>query len=246
MIPFCNIYSTFLQRAYDQIIHDVALQNLQVVLCLDRGGLVGEDGATHHGAYDLVYLRCIPNMIISAPLNEEELRNLMFTAQLPGKGPFAIRYPKGRGVMPEWKTPFRELEIGKGIQLREGNEVAVLSTGHPGNFVTEACRELEKENIRPAHYHFTFVKPLDEDLLHGIFKQFKKIITVEDGAVSGGFGSAILEFMGEHEYEASVKRLGIPDKFIEQGKNEELHHECGYDADGIIKAVKIKIGIRER
>jgi 1-deoxy-D-xylulose-5-phosphate synthase len=244
MIPFCNIYSTFLQRAYDQIIHDVALQNLQVVFCLDRGGLVGEDGATHHGAYDLAYLRCIPNLTIAAPLNEEELRNLLFTAQLPGKGPFAIRYPKGRGVMPKWKTPFRELTIGKGIRISEGKDVAVLSTGHPGNFVISASVELEKENIRPAHYHFIFVKPLDEELLHEIFSQFKKIITVEDGAVSGGFGSAILEFMGDHNYSASVTRLGIPDKFIEQGKNEELHRECGYDTEGIIKAVKNKIGIK--
>jgi 1-deoxy-D-xylulose-5-phosphate synthase len=238
MIPFCNIYSTFLQRAYDQIIHDVALQNLQVVFCLDRGGLVGEDGATHHGAYDLAYLRCIPNMTVAAPLNEEELRNLMFTAQLPDKGPFAIRYPKGRGVMPEWKTPFRELTIGKGIRIREGKNIAVLSTGHPGNFVISAYQELEKENILPAHYHFTFVKPLDKELLHEVFSRFKRIITVEDGTVSGGFGSAILEFMSDNNYEARVKRLGIPDKFIEQGKNEELHHECGYDTEGIIRAVK--------
>jgi len=238
MIPFCNIYSTFLQRAYDQIIHDVALQNLPVVFCLDRGGLVGEDGATHHGAYDLAYLRCIPNMTIAAPMNEEELRNLMFTAQLPGKGPFAIRYPKGRGVMHEWKTTMKEMEVGKGLIIKEGKEVAVLSTGHPGNFVKEAFAELEKEGIQPAHFHFPYVKPLDEELLHEVFKNFSRIVTVEDGTVMGGFGSAVVEFMSDHGYSARVKRLGVPDKFIEQGKNEELHHECGYDAAGIMKAVK--------
>ena len=237
MIPFCNIYSTFLQRAYDQIIHDVALQKLNVVFCLDRGGLVGEDGATHHGAYDLTYLRCIPNMTIAAPLNEEELRNLMFTAQLPCKGPFAIRYPKGRGVMPQWKTPFREMTVGKAIKISEGRDVAILSTGHPGNFVIEACLRMKESGLQPAHYHFPFVKPLDEDMLNEIFKQFKRIVTVEDGTVVGGFGSSILEFMSDHAYEAKLKRLGVPDKFIEQGKNEELHHECGYDAEGIAKAV---------
>ena len=238
MIPFCNIYSTFLQRAYDQIIHDVALQNLQVVFCLDRGGLVGEDGATHHGAYDLAYLRCIPNMTIAAPMNEEELRSLMYTAQLPGKGPFAIRYPKGRGVMHDWKTPMKEMVVGKGLTIKEGKEVAVLSTGHPGNFVKEACTGLEKEGIMPAHFHLPYVKPLDEELLHEVFKNFKKIVTVEDGTIMGGFGSAVLEFMSDHGYAASIKRLGVPDKFIEQGKNEELHRECGYDAEGIIKTVK--------
>ncbi|MEI8005597.1 MAG: 1-deoxy-D-xylulose-5-phosphate synthase [Bacteroidota bacterium] len=238
MIPFCNIYSTFLQRAYDQIIHDVALQNLPVVFCLDRGGLVGEDGATHHGAYDLAYLRCIPNMTIAAPMNEEELRSLMFTAQLPGKGPFAIRYPKGRGVMHEWKTTMKEMEVGKGLIIKEGKEVAVLSTGHPGNFVKEAFAELENEGIQPAHFHFPYVKPLDEGLLHEVFKNFSRIVTVEDGTVMGGFGSAVVEFMSDHGYSARVKRLGVPDKFIEQGKNEELHHECGYDTAGIIKTVK--------
>ncbi len=237
MIPFCNIYSTFLQRGYDQIIHDVALQNLPVVFCLDRGGLVGEDGATHHGAFDLAFLRCIPNMTISAPMNEEELRNLMFTAQLPGKGPFAIRYPKGRGVIAEWKTPMKEMIVGKGLKIRDGKDVAILSTGHPGNFVKEACLQLEKEGLQPAHYHLPFVKPLDEEILHEVFKTFKRIITVEDGTVLGGFGSAILEFMSDHGYEARLKRLGVPDKFIEQGKNEELHHECGYDAEGIMKTV---------
>lgn len=238
MIPFCNIYSTFLQRAYDQIIHDVALQKLPVVFCLDRGGLVGEDGATHHGVYDLAYLRCIPNMTIAAPINEEELRDLMYTAQLPEKGPFAIRYPKGRGVMPKWKTPFKEMQVGKAHQISEGQNIAILTTGHPGNFAIDACLRMAEQGIPPAHYHFAFVKPLDEDLLHKIFKQFRQIITVEDGTVVGGFGSAILEFMSDHGYEAKIKRLGVPDKFIEQGKNEELHHECGFDAEGIVRAVK--------
>jgi len=237
MIPFCNIYSTFLQRAYDQIIHDVALQNLNVVFCLDRGGLVGEDGATHHGVYDLAYLRCIPNMTIAAPMNEEELRNLMFTAQLPGKGPFAIRYPKGRGVMPEWKIPMKEMPVGKGVRIREGKDIAIISTGHPGNFVVEACKELQQKGLNPAHYNLPYVKPLDEELLHDIFKHFKQIVTVEDGTVSGGFGSAVLEFMSDNGYMAHLKRLGVPDKFIEQGKNEELYHECGFDAEGIVKCV---------
>jgi 1-deoxy-D-xylulose-5-phosphate synthase len=237
-IPFCNIYSTFLQRGYDQVIHDVALQKLHVVLCLDRGGLVGEDGATHHGAFDLVYLRCIPNLTVAAPMNEEELRNMMYTAQLDGAGPFVIRYPKGRGVMPEWKTPFKTLEIGKGRMIRNGNDVAILSIGHPGNFAIEACRLLEQEGISPAHYDLRFLRPLDEELLHGVFRKFKKIITVEDGAVKGGFGSAVIEFMSDHGYHAAVTRLGIPDRFIEQGSNAELHHECGFDAEGIINAVK--------
>jgi 1-deoxy-D-xylulose-5-phosphate synthase len=238
MIPFCNIYSSFLQRAYDQIIHDVALQGLQVVLCLDRGGLVGEDGATHHGVFDLAYLRCIPGITISAPINEEELRNLMYTAQLPGKGPFAIRYPKGRGVMPDWKTPFREMEIGKAIKMLGGKDIAVLSTGHPGNFVRDAFSLLLADGISPAHYHFPFVKPLDEDALHQIFGSFSKILTVEDGTVAGGFGSAILEFMSDHGYTARVRRLGVPDRFVEQGKNEELHRECGFDAEGIATAIR--------
>ncbi|HTX88395.1 MAG TPA: 1-deoxy-D-xylulose-5-phosphate synthase [Bacteroidales bacterium] len=237
-IPFCNIYSTFLQRAYDQIIHDVALQNLRVVFCLDRAGLVGEDGATHHGAFDLSYLRCVPNMTVAAPLNEEELRNMMYTAQLGSKGPFAIRYPRGRGVMTEWKTPLTELEPGKGRMLRDGKDTAIITIGHIGNEAVKACDLLEKEGISVAHFDMRFLKPLDEELLHGIFKKFKKIVTVEDGTLIGGLGTAVIEFMTDHGYQSRVKRLGIPDRFIEQGTLEELHHECGYDAEGIIAAVR--------
>jgi len=237
-IPFCNIYSTFMQRAYDQVIHDVALQNLHVVFCLDRGGLIGEDGATHHGAYDLSFLRCIPNLIVSAPMNEEELRNLMYTAQLDGTGPFAIRYPRGRGVMPDWKTTFRKLEIGKGRMIREGTRAAILTIGHVGNDVITACRELEDAGYDVAHYDMRFLKPLDESLLHEILKKFDKLITVEDGTVVGGLGSAVLEFISDHNYSTAVKRLGIPDQFISQGSMEELHHECGYDVSGIVEAVK--------
>ncbi|MGB3076911.1 MAG: 1-deoxy-D-xylulose-5-phosphate synthase [Chitinophagales bacterium] len=239
LIPFCNVYSTFLQRGYDQVIHDVAIQKLHVVFCLDRGGLVGEDGVTHQGSFDLAYMRILPNMVVSAPMNEEELRNLMYTAQLEkNNGPFSIRYPRGEGVMADWRKPFTELEIGKGRQICNGEEVCILSIGHPGNFAVEACKELRLDDIYPAHYDMRFVKPLDEDLLHEVFKKFKKIITVEDGAVQGGFGSAILEFMNEHHYTAHVKRLGIPDKFIEHGSLKELHHLCGFDADGIMEAVR--------
>ena len=237
-IPFCNIYSTFMQRAYDQIIHDVALQNLHVVFCLDRGGLVGEDGATHHGTYDLAFLRCIPNMTIAAPMNEEELRDLMYTAQLPEMGPFAIRYPKGRGVMPQWKTPFKKLEPGKGRMIHDGRDVAIITIGHVGNYATEACIILEESGISAAHFDLRYLKPLDESLLHDIFSRFTRIITVEDGCIAGGMGSAVLEFMAANGYHAHVVRLGVPDKFIEQGSVGELHHLCGYDAEGIIKAVK--------
>jgi len=236
-IPFCNIYSTFMQRGYDQVIHDVALQKLNVVFCLDRGGLVGEDGATHHGAYDLAYLRCIPNLIVASPMNEEELRNLMFTAQLNNMGPFAIRYPKGRGVMAEWKTPMNRLEIGKGRMIRNGKDAAIITLGHVGNYAVEACDTLEKEDHSVAHYDLRFLKPLDEELLHGIFSKFNIIITVEDGSVMGGMGSAILEFMADHGYTSKVQRLGIPDLFIEQGSVAELHHECGFDTEGIVRAV---------
>ena len=240
-VPFCNIYSTFMQRGYDQVIHDVALQKLNVVFCLDRGGLVGEDGATHHGAYDLVYLRCIPNLIVASPMNEEELRNMMFTAQLKDMGPFAIRYPKGRGVMPKWKTPMVPLVVGKGRIVRDGKDAAIITLGHVGNYVVEACAELEKAGHSVAHYDLRFLKPLDEEMLHKIFSQFKKIITVEDGSVMGGMGSAILEFMADHGYTAKVQRLGIPDQFIEQGSVAELHHECGFDTDGIIRNTSLLI-----
>ena len=239
MRPFCNIYSSFMQRAYDQVIHDVALQNLPVVLCMDRGGLVGDDGATHHGAYDLAYMRCIPNLIVSAPMNEIELRNLMYTAQLEkNKSPFCIRYPRGEGVMLDWKKPFAEIEIGTGRKICDGSSVAVLSIGHVGNFVTEAFKILNAENIFPAHYDMRFVKPLDEKMLHEIFSKFKKVITIEDGTIVGGFGSAVLEWMSENNFAAQVKRLGIPDHFIEHGTPKELQQECGFYVDDVVGAVK--------
>lgn len=237
-IPFCNIYSSFMQRAYDQIIHDVALQKLHVVLCIDRGGLVGEDGPTHHGAYDLAYLRCIPNMIVAAPMNEEELRNMMFTAQLRNNGTFSIRYPKGTGVMPDWETPFTELEIGKGRKIRDGNDAAIITIGHVGNFALEAISKLEKEGYKIALYDMRFVKPLDNMLLYEVFKKFDKVITIEDGTIIGGLGSAVLEFVSDNNYKAKVVRLGIPDSFIEQGTLQQLYNECGYHVNGIIKTVK--------
>lgn len=238
LVPFCNIYSTFMQRAYDQVIHDVALQNLPVVMCLDRGGLVGEDGATHHGVYDLAYFRSIPNLIISAPMNEVELRNLMFTAQLPEGKPFVIRYPRGNGVLVDWKKPFGKIEIGKGKKLTEGKHVAIISIGHPGNFVVSALEILKKEQVLPSHYDIRFLKPIDEELLHDAFKNHKTIITVEDGTIIGGLGSAVLEFMADHGYNAKVIRLGVPDRFIQHATLPELHHECGFDTEGIIKTIK--------
>ena len=239
MRVFCNIYSSFMQRAFDQVVHDVAIQKLPVVLCLDRAGLVGEDGPTHHGCYDISYLRCIPNLIISAPMNEQELRNLMYTAQLDSTGlPFVIRYPRGEGVMPEWKTPLAPIEIGKGRKIKDGKEVAILSFGHPGNFATTAIRNLRSEGIDPAHYDIRFVKPLDEALLHEVFTNYAKIVTVEDGTVVGGFGSAILEFMNANGYKADITILGIPDRLVEHGTLKELHSECAYDAAGIEAAVK--------
>lgn len=242
MVPFCNIYSSFLQRAYDQVIHDVALQNINVVFCIDRGGLVGDDGATHHGFFDLAFMRCIPNMTVSAPMNEEELRNLMYTAQLKDKGPFAIRYPRGNGVMADWRTPFKSIPVGKGRMLREGDDLAILSIGHPGNFAASACIEMEKYNISIAHYDMRFVKPLDEDLLHSVFAKFTNIITIEDGMISGGFGSAVLEFMAANNYRAKLIRLGIPDKFTDQGTLQELYAECGFDKAGIIRTAKKLVG----
>jgi 1-deoxy-D-xylulose-5-phosphate synthase len=240
---FCNIYSSFMQRAYDQVIHDVALQKLPVVFCLDRAGLVGEDGPTHHGCYDIAYFRCIPHMIVSAPMNEQELRNLMYTAQLPETNfPFTIRYPRGEGVMVDWKKPFEKIEIGKGRKLKDGKEVAILSFGHPGNFAQTAIRNLRNENIDPAHYDIRFVKPLDSDLLHEVFQNYSMIVTVEDASVVGGFGSAILEFMNEHQYKANVKVLGIPDTIVEHGTLKELQHECHYDAHAIADAVKDLLG----
>lgn len=238
MKVFCNIYSSFMQRAYDQVIHDVAIQKLPVIFCLDRAGLVGDDGPTHHGAYDIAYMRCVPNMIVSAPMNESELRNLMYTAQLDStKNPFVIRYPRGEGVMPDWRTEMKEIRIGTGRKLKDGQDIAILSFGHPGNFAAAAIRDLKNDGLNPAHYDMRFAKPLDEALLHEVFGRFNKIITVEDGTVKGGFGSAILEFMNEHHYKADVRILGIPDRIVEHGTPKELHRECGYDAQAIKEAV---------
>ncbi|MFB9055277.1 1-deoxy-D-xylulose-5-phosphate synthase [Mariniflexile ostreae] len=230
LIPFCNIYSTFLQRAYDQIIHDVALQNLPVIFCLDRAGLVGEDGATHHGVFDLSYLRCIPHLIIFAPRNEIELRNIMYTAQLGLNQPIAIRYPRGRGVTIDWRQSFSKIEIGKGVTLKKGNTLAVLSIGTMAQYVSEAVL-----NLNVSHYDMRFVKPLDETLLHDIFKTHKTIITVEDNSIIGGFGSAILEFAAKHNYRNTIKTLGIPDVFIEHGSVDELQKDIGLDVEGLEK-----------
>lgn len=248
MKVFCNIYSSFMQRAYDSVVHDVAIQKLPVVFCLDRAGLVGDDGPTHHGCYDIAYFRCIPNMIISSPMNEAELRNLMYTAQLDClKLPMVIRYPRGEGVMPEWQTEMKEIEIGKGRKLKDGKDIAILTLGHPGNFAAAAIRDVKREGLDPAHYDMRFVKPLDEELLHEVFSRYNKIITVEDGTVVGGIGSAILEFMNQYQYKAEVRILGIPDRLVEHGTPKELHRECGYDAEGIkntiMEMVKEKISM---
>lgn len=245
LIPFCNIYSTFMQRAYDQVIHDVCIQNLPVNFCLDRAGFAGADGPTHHGAYDIAYMRCIPNMIIASPMNEAELRNLMYTSQLPREGDaFTIRYPRGEGVMPEWRTKMEKVTIGTGRKICDGKEVAILTIGHIGNYVVNVTKQLKKEGLTPAHYDMRFVKPLDEELLHDIFRNFKKVITVEDGCVIGGFGTAILEFMAENGYQAQIKRLGIPDAIIEHGTQEQLHAECNFDESGIANAVREMMGIK--
>jgi len=237
LIPFCNIYSSFMQRAYDQVVHDVAIQNLQVVFCLDRAGFAGADGPTHHGAYDMAYFRCIPNMVVSAPMDESELRSLMYTAT-KFEGPFSIRYPRGQGVMTEWRTPMRIIPIGQGRIIKEGDEVAILTIGHIGNYAVTASEILAKEGLNPAHYDMRFVKPLDESLLHEVFGKFKKVITVEDGCLMGGFGSAVLEWMVDNGYAAQVRRLGIPDAIIEHGEQIELHRECGFDPEGIAQAVR--------
>ncbi|MES2796012.1 MAG: 1-deoxy-D-xylulose-5-phosphate synthase [Bacteroidota bacterium] len=238
---FCNIYSTFMQRAYDQVIHDVCIQELPVIFCLDRAGFAGADGPTHHGAYDMAYMRCLPNMIVAAPMNEQELRNLMYTASLDdfkqNKKAISIRYPRGEGVMPEWRTPLEKLQIGKGRKVKDGEKVALLSIGHIGNNAVEACKILESEGLNPAHYDLRFVKPLDSDLLTEVFERFDKIITVEDGCLQGGFGTAVAEWMLDHEYSSQIKRLGIPDSIIEHGEQSELHHEVGIDSEGIVKAV---------
>lgn len=239
MIPFCNVYSSFFQRAYDQVIHDVALQNLPVVFCLDRAGLVGEDGATHHGMFDLSSLRCIPNLVIAAPMNEEELRNMMYTAQLNPVSPYVIRYPRGEGVMREWKTPFRKIETGRGRRLREGSDIAVVSAGHVGNMALKACSMFEEQSgFSVSCYDLRFLKPMDENLLHEIFSGHQAVITVEDNALAGGMGSALLEFMADHHYRIFVKRLGIPDYFPGHGTIPELHRECGIDPDAVIRGLK--------
>ncbi len=241
-VVFCNIYSTFMQRAYDQVIHDVCIQELPVIFCLDRAGFAGADGPTHHGAYDLAYMRCIPNMIVAAPMNEQELRNMMFTAQSDdvqqGKRAFSIRYPRGEGVMPDWRTPFEKQIIGKGRQIADGQDVAILTIGHMGNYAVQAAQLLAKEGIQPAHFDMRYVKPLDEELLHQVFSRFDRVLTVEDGCLMGGFGSAVVEFMSDHGYTARVKRLGIPDAVIEHGEQIELHRECGFDPSGIADAVR--------
>ena len=240
LIPFCNIYSAFAQRSYDNIIHDVAILDLPVVLCLDRAGLVGEDGATHHGAFDMAALRPVPNLTISAPMNEHELRRLMFTAQLPGKGAFVIRYPRGRGVLVDWCCPLEEVEVGKGRKLSEGDDIAILSIGTVGNNVQKAiCNLNVKKSV--AHYDMRFLKPLDEDILHEVGKKFRNVITVEDGVRNGGMGSAVMEWFADHDYDVRVKRLGLPDYFVEHGTVAQLQHIVGIDVDGIVQALeKIK------
>jgi 1-deoxy-D-xylulose-5-phosphate synthase len=235
LVPFCNIYSSFMQRAYDQVVHDVALQNLNVVFCLDRAGFAGADGATHHGAYDIAYMRSIPNMIVAAPMNESELRNLMFTSQQENMGPFTIRYPRGKGVMTEWKTSMKPVKVGTGRKITSGEDIAILTIGHPGNFAQDAVAELNEKGVSAAHYDMRFVKPLDETQLHEVFSKFEKVITVEDGCVMGGMGSAILEFMADHNYQCHVVRLGIPDEFIHHGTQEQLYRDCGFDAQGIVE-----------
>jgi 1-deoxy-D-xylulose-5-phosphate synthase len=245
MKVFCNIYSSFMQRAYDMVVHDVAIQKLPVIFCLDRAGLVGEDGPTHHGCYDIAYMRCIPNMIVAAPMNEAELRNMMYTAQLDSHTlPVSIRYPRGEGVMPEWRTEMKEIEIGKGRKLKDGEGIAILSFGHPGNFAASAIRELKNDGINPAHYDMRFAKPLDEELLHEVFGKYDKVVTVEDGTIKGGFGSAVLEFMAEHHYKAEVKIMGIPDSLVEHGTPKQLYDEIGIDANGIAATVRAMMNVR--
>lgn len=238
LVPFCNIYSTFMQRAYDQVIHDVALQNLQVVFCLDRGGLVGDDGATHHGAFDIAYMRSIPNITVAAPMNEEELRNMMYTAQLDGMGPFSIRYPRGNGVMVDWRKPFKKLAIGKANILRNGNDIAIITIGHIGNLAAKAADMLEADGIGVYHADMRFVKPIDTDVLKYVGENFKTVVTVEDGCLPGGFGSAALEWLNDNGYETRVIRLGIPDSFIEHGTQQQLYADCGYDIDNIYQTAK--------
>ena len=252
---FCNVYSTFMQRAYDMVVHDVATQKLPVIFCLDRAGLVGDDGPTHHGCYDIAYMRCIPNLIVSAPMNEMELRNLMYTAQLDEMQlPIVIRYPRGEGVNADLqkdtmaqKYPFQKIQIGKGQKLKDGKDIAILSFGHPGNFAATAIRDVRTEGINPAHYDMRFAKPIDEEMLHEVFTNYNKIVTVEDGTVVGGFGSAVLEFMNAHGYKADVKIVGIPDRLVEHGTPKQLYEEIGIDANGIAETLRemSKISVAE-
>ena len=236
MMPFCNIYSSFMQRAYDNVIHDVALQELNVVMCLDRAGIVGSDGATHHGIFDLAYMRCIPNITICAPRNEVELRHLMFTAQQQNMGPFVIRYPRGKGFIVDWKQPMNILPIGKGECLKEGVDLAVITIGTLSHNAQLAIEQIEKSGkLLIAHYDIRFLKPMDEEMLHSIGKKFKQVVTIEDGVIQGGFGSAVLEFMSDNGYKVDVKRLGIPDTFVEHGSPEELYNMLGLDVEGIVK-----------
>ena len=235
LIPFCNIYSAFAQRAYDNIIHDVAILKLPVVLCLDRAGLVGEDGPTHHGAFDMAALRPIPNLTISSPMNEHELRNLMYTAQLEGKGPFVIRYPRGNGVLTNWRCPFEEIKIGTGRKLRDGDDVAVLTIGPMGNDVAKVIDEIKDLSV--AHYDMRFLKPLDEDILHEVGKKFRRIVTVENGVRKGGLGTAVLEWMSDHDYDVKVTRMGLPDQFVEHGTIDQLREIIGLDNESIKKAI---------
>lgn len=236
LLPFCNIYSSFMQRAYDNVIHDIAIQKLNVVLCLDRAGLVGEDGPTHHGAFDLAYMRPIPNLTVASPYNEHELRCLMYTAQLPDKGPFVIRYPRGRGSLVNWKCPLQEVEVGKGRKLKEGKDLAVITLGPIGNIAEKAIAQVEQETGKSiAHYDLRFLKPLDEALLHEVGKNFRQLVTIEDGVLKGGMGSAILEFMADNGYNPQVKRIGLPDKFVQHGSVKELYRLCKMDEEGIYK-----------
>lgn len=244
MVPFCNIYSSFMQRAYDQVIHDVALQNLDVVFCLDRGGLVGEDGATHHGVFDYAYFRPIPNITIASPLDEHELRNMMYTAQLGGKGAFVIRYPRGGCVNLDWKNPMQEIAIGKGRCLKEGDSIAILSIGHIGNAALEAASIAETKGINVAVYDMRFLKPLDEDLIQQVASKYTDIITIENGALKGGLGSAVAEVVADSNLKVNVHRMGIPDYFVAHGSLKELHKECQIDTDAMVSMI-MKIATKQ-
>ncbi|MEY4646598.1 MAG: hypothetical protein RIQ98_434, partial [Bacteroidota bacterium] len=248
MTVFCNIYSSFMQRGYDQVVHDVCLQKLPVIFCLDRAGLAGADGPTHHGNLDIAMMRCVPNMIVAAPRNEQELRNIMYTASLDSfkdRGEaISIRYPRGQGVMPAWRTNFEEIQIGKGVQLKKGKDIAILSIGHIGNEAIKAAEQLATQGIDAAHYDMRFAKPLDEELLHEIFKTYSTILTVEDASIVGGFGSAVAEFMVDHQYQSKIIRLGIPDQIVEHGEQSELYALCGIDSKGIAQKIAEHFGLK--